>query len=89
MVPPLACKACEYVPPTVTVEDGVNAVILRGLAATTIEVVADAVCAGRPLSVAVTVKVEVPLTVGVPDKMPVALASVSPVGRLPDLTDHV
>ena len=63
--------------------------IFSGLAATTIEAVADAVCTGWLLSVAVTVKVEVPLTVGVPDKAPVALASVSPAGRLPDLIDQV
>ena len=37
---------------------------------------------------AVTVKVYLPVAVGVPEITP-ALLRVSPVGRLPDVTDHV
>ena len=36
-----------------------------------------------------TVKVEVPALVGVPEITPVELAKLSPVGRLPDVTDQV
>jgi hypothetical protein len=36
-----------------------------------------------------TVKVEVPVFVGVPEITPVELAKVSPAGRLPDDTDQV
>jgi hypothetical protein len=49
---------------------------------------ADAVCAGEELSVTATVKLEVPLAVGVPEITP-ALDRLSPVGRLPEATDHV
>jgi hypothetical protein len=47
-----------------------------------------AVCWGDPLSATVTVKVDVPLDVGVPEMTP-ALESVRPAGRLPDETLHV
>ena len=58
-------------------------------AATTIEVVAEAVWTGVPLSATVAVKLYVPLVVGVPDMTPVAAAIVSPSGRAPAVTDHV
>ena len=45
-------------------------------------------CAGDAESDTVTLKLEVPLAVGVPDSTP-ALVSVSPAGRLPDVTVHV
>jgi hypothetical protein len=57
--------------------------------ANVIDVTADLVCAGSPLSVTVTVKVDIPLAVGVPEIVPVVEASVSPAGRLPEVTDHV
>ena len=44
--------------------------------------------AGEALSVAVTVNVNVPALVGVPDKEP-SLASVSPGGAAPLVTDQV
>ena len=50
-------------------------------AATTIEVVADCVCMGEPLSLTVAVKLKVPLVVGVPEMMPVVAARVSPAGK--------
>jgi len=40
-------------------------------------------------SVAFTVKLDVPFTVGVPAITPVVLVNVSPVGRLPLEIDHV
>ena len=49
---------------------------------------ADLVCTGLPLSLTLTVKVEVPLAVGVPEITP-ELASVSPAGKLPELIDHL
>jgi hypothetical protein len=49
----------------------------------------DAVCGDVAESVTVTVKGEVPATVGVPEITPVALSRVSPVGRDPAVIDHV
>jgi hypothetical protein len=57
--------------------------------ATTIEVAAELVCAGEPLSVTVAVKLYVPLVEGVPEMMPVVAARVSPAGRLPEVIDQV
>jgi hypothetical protein len=64
-------------------------VIESGAAATTIEVDADCFCTGLLLSDTDTVKLEVPLLVGVPEIAPVAVPRLSPGGRLPDETDHV
>lgn len=58
-------------------------------AATTIEVAADFVCAGEPLSVTVAVKLDVPLVVGVPEIIPVVAARVSPAGNVPTVIDQV
>lgn len=58
-------------------------------AATIIEVAAEVLCTGEPLSLTVAVKLKVPLVVGVPEIMPVVAASVSPAGRLPELIDQV
>ena len=52
---------------------------------TTIEVVADLLWAGLPLSVTVAVKLNVPETVGAPEMVPL-LARVRPAGKLPELT---
>jgi hypothetical protein len=49
---------------------------------------ADAVNAGDALSVTATVKVALPLAVGVPEITP-ALESLRPAGKLPDASDHV
>ena len=49
---------------------------------------ADAVCAGDPLSVTVTVKLDVPVFVAVPEIAP-ELESDRPAGSFPELTDHV
>jgi len=58
-------------------------------AAMTIEVAADFVWTGLPLSLTVTVKFEVPLVEGVPEMIPVVAARVSPAGRLPEVIDQV
>jgi hypothetical protein len=67
----------------------VEEVIVSGIAAITIDVVADFVWTGLPLSLTVTVKFAVPIVVGVPEMTPVEAARVNPDGRLPDVTDHV
>ena len=58
-------------------------------AATTMEVAADLVWTGEPLSLTVAVKLDVPLVVGVPEMIPVVAAKVSPAGRLPEVIDQV
>ena len=57
-------------------------------ALTVTDSLAEAVCVGDALSVTVTVKLDVPVFVGVPEITPV-LESVKPAGRLPDAIDHV
>lgn len=82
-MPPAACRLCEYAVPFVPA-DSVEEVIDNEGAATTIEVTEDLLCAGLPLSVTVTVKFEVPVTVGVPETVPFA-ASVTPAGKVPEV----
>jgi hypothetical protein len=66
----------------------VDAIVrVAGVVLTVIDSCAEAVCAGDALSVTVTVKVDVPVAVGVPEITP-AFDIVNPAGRLP-LTDHV
>ena len=64
-------------------------VIVNRAGATAIDIAADFVCVGLPLSLTVTVKLDVPVAVGVPEITPVAAARVTPAGRLPELIDHV
>lgn len=70
-------------------EGSAEEVIASAVAPTTIEVAADLLCAGTPASLTVTVKFDIPLTVGVPEITPLPVASVSPAGKLPAVTDHV
>jgi hypothetical protein len=63
-------------------------VSVAGAELTVIDSCADAVCAGDPLSCAVTVNVDVPLVVGLPEITP-PLDIVSPAGKLPEAIDHV
>ena len=70
-------------------EGSVEVVITSVCAATTIVIAADFVCTGLPLSLAVTVKLEVPAVVGVPEITPVAGARANPAGRVPVVIDHV
>ena len=58
------------------------------VAAMTMLIALDLVCTGLPLSVTVTVKLAVPLAVGVPEIAPVADARVNPAGKLPDVIDQ-
>jgi hypothetical protein len=58
-------------------------------ATTLIEVVADCVWIGLPLSLTVAVKLDAPFAVGVPEITPVVAARVKPAGKLPDVIDHV
>lgn len=62
--------------------------MVRGLAAIVIDVATDLVWIGLLLSFTVTVKLNVPLAVGVPEIVPVAADRLSPAGKLPELTDH-
>ena len=57
--------------------------------ATTIDIAADLVCTGLPLSLTVAVKFEVPPAVGVPEITPLLAARVNPAGKLPEVIDHV
>jgi hypothetical protein len=58
-------------------------------AATAIEVAADLVWSGLPLSLTVAVKLEVPVAEGVPEITPVVAARVSPAGSLPEVIDQL
>jgi hypothetical protein len=54
----------------------------------TIENEAEVVCAGFPASLTLAVKLNVPLTVGVPEMRPVPGVMLSPAGR-PEATDQL
>jgi len=78
----------EYAAPAVTTGSD-EARISSGAGVTEIVIGVDATWAGLQLSLTDTVKVEVPLTVGVPVMAPVADWRVSPEGRAPDVTVHL
>ncbi len=81
-MPPLTVNACAYAVPAMAPGSVAGVRVRVGTATTT-------VYAWAPLwpnaSVAVTVKLNVPDTVGVPDSAPAADSAV-PVGRLPAVT---
>jgi hypothetical protein len=86
-VPPLALSVALYELPLFAAAKLVDVIVrVAGAALTAIDSCADAVCAGDALSVTVTVKVDVPVVVGVPEITP-AFVIVNPAGRLP-VTDH-
>jgi hypothetical protein len=92
VVPPPACSELEYevpfVPEPRLVVETVS--VEGGAAAIAIESFTDWLCAaGLPPSLSNTVKLLVPVAVGVPEISPVAGARVRPAGRLPDEIDHV
>jgi hypothetical protein len=58
-------------------------------AATAMERATDLVCAGLPLSATATVKLAVPVAVGVPEIKPVVGEMLSPAGRLPEARDQL
>ena len=73
-------------PTTTVVKD--DEVMVSGIGATTIAAVADAVCTGELLSVAVAVKVAVPLCVTTPVMAP-EVDMARPGGRLPEVICHL
>jgi hypothetical protein len=64
-------------------------VIASKVGAMVMDVAADFVCTGLLLSLTVTVKLKVPVAVGVPEMTPLPPASVNPAGRLPEVIDQV
>lgn len=54
-----------------------------------IEVIVELVCLGFPESTTVAVKLNVPLTLGVPEITPVAATRERPGGNCPNVMDHV
>jgi hypothetical protein len=80
--------------PSVAV-DNAEDVIVSGVAggagavAATSDNPADAVWVGELLSLTAAVKLNVPPVVGVPEITPVLAWSVTPAGRLPEVTDHM
>jgi hypothetical protein len=83
----VAWRALEYDAPFVA--DGkLEVVIASGATVTAIDSETALVCAGLPASVAVAVKLEVPIVVGVPEIRPVEEERASPAGRAPAVMDH-
>ena len=88
-VPPLALSAALYEVPFVPAARLVDVIVsVAGVVPTVIDSCAEAVCAGDALSFTVTVKLDVPVFVGVPEITP-PLESDSPAGRFPEAIDHV
>lgn len=86
-VPPFAVSVALYEVPVFPALRLVD-VIASPDAAIVSDSCTDAVCTGDPLSLTASVKVAVPVAVGVPEILP-AFESVSPAGKLPDAIDHV
>lgn len=82
----LAASVAEYAVPTVPELRLVVVIVIEGIALTVIESCFSADCESFS---ALTVNVDVPVAVGVPVIAPVEVLSVSPVGRVPDESDHV
>jgi len=70
-------------------EDSAVVAIARADGATVMEAGTDVVCTGFPSSDTETVKLNVPVTVGVPEMTPVIATRVRPEGRLPPEIDQV
>ena len=71
------------------VADGsVEEVTVRAPGADVIDIADDVVCDGLPLSLTVTVNLEIPLAVAVPEIAPLP-ARLRPAGRLPEVIDQV
>jgi hypothetical protein len=73
----------------VSAEPGLGAPLLKVAAATAIDKLLLAVCAGEPESVTLAVKLNVPELVGVPEIAPVVAAIVTPGGSEPDEIDQL
>jgi hypothetical protein len=86
--PPLAFTVCAYAMPTVA--SGSDAVVMAMAGMTAVIVIDSALdtdCCGLPASVTETVKLKVPVVVGVPEIAPVDALIVTPSGIVP-VTDH-
>lgn len=77
--PPDACNVCEYGVPTAA-EITTESAILRAGAATAMVMAVALIWLGLLASVKARLKEKFPLTVGVPERMPVEGASDTPVG---------
>lgn len=86
-VPPLALSVVVYELPT-SPDPRLRERTASPGGTTVMDTWLDTDCAGDPLSFTATVKVDVPLVVGVPEIVP-ALESASPAGSVPDASDHV
>jgi len=84
--PPATASAWLYAVPTVAAG---SVVVVMVIAFIVMDKADDAVCGDVAESVTVTVKGEVPATVGVPEIIPVAPSKVRPAGRDPAVIDHV
>jgi hypothetical protein len=78
-VPPDACNVCEYGVPTIAEETSAFAIV-RGGAATAMVTPVALVWLGLLASVRARLNEKFPLTVGVPERMPVEGASDTPEG---------
>jgi hypothetical protein len=85
-VPFTAASVDEYAEPTSPF--GKLVVVIRTVPDAFTTMLRLAVAVRLALSVTITVKLDVPATVGVPEITPVAPASDSPVGKLPELKLH-
>jgi len=85
-VPPTTASVWLYAEFTVAAG---SVVVVMAIALIVMDKAKDAVCGDVAESVAVTVKVDVPGTVGVPEITPEALSKVRPAGRAPAVIDHV
>ncbi len=83
VVPPLACKACEYDSPTLTSGSAVG-FMTKGVGLTIMAFVTDADIIGILLSVTFATNAAVPLVVGVPEMAPVDDVSTNPLGNCPE-----
>lgn len=70
-------------------EETLDVVIARDTGAMTIDSVTDFVWAGLSESATATVKVPVPVVVGVPESRPVDVFRLRPAGILPETNDQV
>jgi hypothetical protein len=88
VTPPVAARVVEYVVPSVPL--GKLVVVIFNVSVLTVMLrLAVAVCAGFSASLTSTVKLDVPVVVGVPEITPVLAASDSPAGKLPTAMLHV
>jgi hypothetical protein len=86
VTPPVAASVCEYATPIWPF--GTLVVVITRSGGITIDRAFVAVSAGACESVTLTVKLEVPAVVGVPEITPPELKE-SPAGRLPELSDQL